>query len=130
VRSQKNYSIAILLNTYSTYIKKSNSDSFVVTRIEGNSGVCSKSLEKICISISVKFHCRKFLIFDKSMDDRDFDYGIDVEDPKKIPRGPYFIQEPVNTVFDLSRNIPRSYTSLRQVRSISCLLYFIPELLT
>ena len=50
---------------------------------------------------------------DKSMEDRDFDYGLDIEDPKKIPRGPYFIQEPKNTVFDLSRNILRSYASLR-----------------
>ncbi|XP_037963096.2 contactin [Plutella xylostella] len=31
---------------------------------------------------------------------RSFTYGLDTYDPLHIPRGPYFIQEPVNTVYD------------------------------
>lgn len=37
------------------------------------------------------------------VDNRDFEYGFDVIDPKKIPRGPFFIKEPKNEVFDISR---------------------------
>jgi len=47
------------------------------------------------------------------IEDRDFEYGIDTVDLEKIPRGPYFIQEPKPVVFDLSRDIKRSYVSLR-----------------
>lgn len=33
-------------------------------------------------------------------DERTYEYGIEISDPLKIPRGPYFITQPVNTVFD------------------------------
>lgn len=46
------------------------------------------------------------------IDKRDFDYGLEVQDIKKIPRGPYFIQEPKSEVFDISRAIPLSYVAL------------------
>uniref|UniRef100_A0A6P7GDV3 Contactin n=1 Tax=Diabrotica virgifera virgifera TaxID=50390 RepID=A0A6P7GDV3_DIAVI len=36
-------------------------------------------------------------------DDRSFTYGIDVTDPEKIPRGPYFIKQPVDATFDTSK---------------------------
>jgi hypothetical protein len=36
------------------------------------------------------------------VDDRTFEYGIDVKDPLKIPQGPYFIKQPTNAVFDES----------------------------
>jgi len=37
------------------------------------------------------------------VDDRTYQYGVDVEDPLKIPRGPYFIMQPHDVVFDLSK---------------------------
>lgn len=46
------------------------------------------------------------------IDNRDFEYGLEVTDPKKVPRGVYFIQEPKSEVFDISRAIPLSYVSL------------------
>jgi len=45
-------------------------------------------------------------------DNRDFEYGVEVQDPKKIPRGPYFIKEPKSEVFDISRGTPISYVTL------------------
>ncbi|KAL0268356.1 UNVERIFIED_CONTAM: hypothetical protein PYX00_010329 [Menopon gallinae] len=36
------------------------------------------------------------------VDDRTHQYGIEVDDPEKIPRGPYFIKQPQDVVFDLS----------------------------
>ncbi|XP_046406914.1 contactin isoform X2 [Ischnura elegans] len=38
-----------------------------------------------------------------AVDDRTYQYGFDVEDPKSIPRGPFFLKQPVNAVFDLYR---------------------------
>lgn len=55
---------------------------------------------------------------DQHIDDRDFDYGLEVDDVRKILKGPYFIQEPEDVVFDLSRNILRSYVSLRLVQNL------------
>jgi hypothetical protein len=46
------------------------------------------------------------------VDNRDFEYGIDVQDHKKIPRGPYFLKEPKSEVFDISRGVPLSYVTL------------------
>uniref|UniRef100_A0A1B6CPI8 Contactin n=1 Tax=Clastoptera arizonana TaxID=38151 RepID=A0A1B6CPI8_9HEMI len=42
-------------------------------------------------------------------------YGIDVQDPLKIPVGPYFINQPTNVVYDLSK------TSMIEDVSLSCL---------
>lgn len=36
-------------------------------------------------------------------DDRTYYYGVDVEDPAKIPLGPYFMKQPTDVVFDLSK---------------------------
>ncbi|XP_039297800.1 contactin [Nilaparvata lugens] len=36
-------------------------------------------------------------------EDRTFQYGLEVDDPLRIPMGPYFIKQPVNVVFDLSK---------------------------
>lgn len=46
------------------------------------------------------------------VDTRTFEYGLEVTDPKKIPQGPYFIQEPKSEVFDISRAIPLSFVSI------------------
>ncbi|XP_069694656.1 contactin [Periplaneta americana] len=37
------------------------------------------------------------------VDDRTYQYGVDVENPEKVPRGPYFIKQPRDVVFDLSK---------------------------
>jgi len=37
-----------------------------------------------------------------NVDDRTYLYGVDVIDPERIPRGPYFIRQPVDVVFDLT----------------------------
>ncbi|XP_057652877.1 contactin [Diorhabda carinulata] len=49
------------------------------------------------------------------VEDRNFMYGVDVTDPEKIPIGPYFIQQPVDATFDISRK------NLYNDVSISCL---------
>ncbi|XP_050293568.1 contactin isoform X2 [Anthonomus grandis grandis] len=48
-------------------------------------------------------------------DERDYSYGTDVFDPEKVPRGPFFIKQPENSIFDtLKRNL---YNDI----SLSCL---------
>lgn len=37
-----------------------------------------------------------------SVDERTHEYGINVNDPNKIPMGPYFIMQPQDVVFDVS----------------------------
>lgn len=49
------------------------------------------------------------------VDDRTYQYGEDVDDPEKIPRGPYFIRQPHDVVYDLSR------TQIGNDVSLSCL---------
>lgn len=33
-------------------------------------------------------------------EERSFSYGVDVDDPERIPRGPYFVRQPTNVVYD------------------------------
>lgn len=35
-------------------------------------------------------------------DDRTYQYGIEIDNPNQIPRGPYFIKQPANKIFDVS----------------------------
>ncbi|KAK6620391.1 hypothetical protein RUM44_006792 [Polyplax serrata] len=37
-----------------------------------------------------------------TVDDRTHEYGLNVKDPEKVPRGPYFIKQPQDVVFDVS----------------------------
>ncbi|CAH1981417.1 unnamed protein product [Acanthoscelides obtectus] len=46
---------------------------------------------------------------------RDYKYGVDVEDPQRIPRGPYFIKQPTDAIFDTSKR--KLYNDI----TISCL---------
>ncbi len=57
------------------------------------------------------------------VEDRTFQYGIVVNDINRIPRGPYFIRQPVPVVFDLTRR-----KTLNQV-TLSCIAngYPTPE---
>lgn len=36
-----------------------------------------------------------------TVDDRTYQYGVEIDDPEKIPRGPYFIKQPQDVVFDV-----------------------------
>lgn len=47
--------------------------------------------------------------------ERTIDYGINVVDKTKVPRGPKFTQEPVDYVFDVSGRSQVNYASLRCV---------------
>lgn len=47
-------------------------------------------------------------------DDRSYTYGMDIENPDKIPRGPFFIKQPRDVVFDLSKR------SILNDISVSC----------
>lgn len=47
------------------------------------------------------------------VDDRTYQYGVDVENPEKVPRGPYFIKQPRDVVFDLSKREITNDVSLR-----------------
>jgi hypothetical protein len=37
------------------------------------------------------------------VDDRTYQYGLDIDDPEKVPRGPFFLKQPADVVFDLSK---------------------------
>ncbi|XP_055857806.1 contactin [Episyrphus balteatus] len=55
------------------------------------------------------FICESRQLFDpenfnlKNDDRRPFDYGLDVKDLDKIPRGPFFVRQPNDTTFDTSK---------------------------
>ena len=49
------------------------------------------------------------------INERTIDYGVTVEDKKKVPRGPKFMQEPKPAVFDLSGRSQQNYIHLRCV---------------
>lgn len=52
-------------------------------------------------------------VHNMATEDRTYDYGLDIEDPEKVPCGPYFINQPVNVVFDLSKKSLNNDVSLR-----------------
>lgn len=37
------------------------------------------------------------------VDERTYSYGVDIDNPEEIPRGPYFIKQPEDKTFDLSK---------------------------
>lgn len=47
------------------------------------------------------------------LDDRTYQYGVDIDNPEQIPRGPYFIKQPVDVTFDVSKRKIYNDTSLR-----------------
>jgi hypothetical protein len=46
-------------------------------------------------------------------DDRTYTYGIEIRNPEQIPRGPYFIKQPVDATFDTSKRKLYNDISLR-----------------
>ncbi|XP_065349505.1 contactin [Cloeon dipterum] len=45
-------------------------------------------------------------------DDRTHEYGLEVKDPEKVPRGPYFVKQPVNVDYDASGQRTQKYVTL------------------
>lgn len=45
-------------------------------------------------------------------EDRSYDYGLDIDDPERIPCGPYFINQPVDVVYDLMMKTSNNDVSL------------------
>lgn len=45
-------------------------------------------------------------------DDRTYTYGVEIDNPLRIPRGPYFIKQPSNKVFDVSKRGQLNQVSL------------------
>lgn len=51
-----------------------------------------------------------------TVDDRTYQYGVEVVDnPERIPRGPYFIRQPHDVVFDMSNKKTTNDVTLRYV---------------
>ncbi|XP_012252358.2 contactin [Athalia rosae] len=46
-------------------------------------------------------------------DDRTYQYGIEIDNPLQVPRGPYFIKQPRNKVFDMSKRKISNDVTLR-----------------
>uniref|UniRef100_A0A0A9W5Z2 Contactin n=1 Tax=Lygus hesperus TaxID=30085 RepID=A0A0A9W5Z2_LYGHE len=46
-------------------------------------------------------------------DDRTYSYGVEITDPERIPRGPYFIKQPTDAVFDVSTRKGANDVTLR-----------------
>jgi len=62
-------------------------------------------LEKVIGKEQLLYICEASVItlYNLVEDDRTYQYGIDIDNPLQIPRGPYFIKQPVSKVFDVSK---------------------------
>ncbi|XP_015109291.1 contactin [Diachasma alloeum] len=62
-------------------------------------------LEKISSYEPLQYICEAQVSMLQNLadDDRDYTYGIEIDNPREIPRGPYFIKQPVSKVFDVSK---------------------------
>lgn len=52
------------------------------------------------------------------VEERSYKYGYNIDDQQKVPRGPYFIKEPTDVVFDSSRISITNDVALRYVYTI------------
>jgi len=50
------------------------------------------------------------------VEERTYQYGYNIDDQQKIPRGPFFIKQPTNVVFDSSKTIITNFVTLRCVQ--------------
>lgn len=57
-------------------------------------------------------------------DERTYTYGVEINNPEEIPQGPYFIQQPVDRTFDLSKRNAANDISLRYKNICSYLRFF------
>lgn len=92
------YGKDFLVYRYSDTLKRWGFD--MVSGEEPLPFICEEKISKL-----------RFLI----SDERTYTYGINIDDPEKVPRGPYFIREPVDKIYGVSENI-----LIKEV-SLSCL---------
>ncbi|XP_034935862.1 contactin [Chelonus insularis] len=61
-------------------------------------------LEKVLASEELLYICEAPVsdLINFIEDDRDYRYGVEIEDPRRIPRGPYFTRQPEDKVYDVS----------------------------
>lgn len=62
-------------------------------------------LEKVTGREELLYICEASIISLQNLveDDRTYQYGIEIDDPLRIPRGPYFIKQPKSKVYDPSK---------------------------
>lgn len=51
------------------------------------------------------------------IDERSYQYGYNIDDLQKVPRGPYFIKQPSDVVFDGSRIAITNDVTLKYVHN-------------
>lgn len=49
------------------------------------------------------------------IEERSYQYGYNIDDPLKIPRGPFFIKQPTNMVFDGTKKAVTNDVTLKYV---------------
>jgi len=54
------------------------------------------------------------------VEERSYKYGYNIDDQQKVPRGPYFIKEPTDVVFDSSGSSITNDVALRYVYNFHC----------
>lgn len=61
-------------------------------------------LEKVTGKEKLLYICEATIsnLYNLIDDDRTYQYGIEIDNPNEIPRGPYFIKQPTDKVFDMS----------------------------
>lgn len=59
------------------------------------------------------------------VEERSYQYGYNVDDQQKVPRGPYFVKEPTDVVFDGSRKSFTNDVALRYAYIKKLLLLLI-----
>lgn len=62
-------------------------------------------LEPVVGDESLPFICKANLAAIERLkaDERNYAYGMDIFDPERVPRGPYFIKQPEDAIFDTSK---------------------------
>ncbi|ENN74113.1 hypothetical protein D910_11524 [Dendroctonus ponderosae] len=62
-------------------------------------------LEPVVGDESLPFICKAYLgaIEKLKADERNYAYGMDIFDPERVPRGPHFIKQPEDAIFDTSK---------------------------
>lgn len=71
-------------------------------------------LEKVTGREELLYICEASVINLQNLveDDRTYQYGIEIDNPLQIPRGPYFIKQPKDKVYDVSKKRVNNYIDL------------------
>lgn len=85
------YSDGLTSRDYLAYSFNSNLKRWGFEKLVGN-----ETLLYICEAPVSQLH-------NLAEDDRTYTYGIDIDNPMRIPRGPFFINQPVSKIFDVPK---------------------------